>query len=155
LSRSPGGPNRRRFLNWFLTTSVGALAAAIAYPILRFVSPPEMPDAGTHQVEAGFTNDPDLLDKGYKIVRFGNEPVIVVRVDEGDIRAFAGTCTHLDCIVEYRREKRRIWCNCHNGQYNLQGKQVAGPPPRPLDPFRVDLVARGSGQPRQIVISRT
>jgi Rieske Fe-S protein len=146
---------RRGFLRWFLTTSVGALAALIAYPILRFVSPPEMPDAGTNQVEAGFTNDPELLDKGFKIVRFGNEPVIVVRVDDGDIRAFSGTCTHLDCVVEYRRDKRRIWCNCHNGQYNLQGHQVAGPPPRPLDPFRVDLVARGSGQPRQIVISRT
>jgi len=155
MERSPNKQDRRGFLNWFLTTSVGALAASIAYPILRFVSPPEMPEAGTNQVEAGFTNDPDLLDKGFKIVRFGNEPVIVVRVDEGDIRAFSGTCTHLDCIVEYRRDKRRIWCNCHNGQYNLQGRQVAGPPPRPLEPFRVDLVARGSGQPRQIVISRT
>jgi len=155
LNHSPGNRSRRSFLNWFLTTSVGALAASIAYPILRFVSPPEMPDAGTNQVEAGFTNDADLLDKGFKIVRFGNEPVIVVRVDEGDIRAFSGTCTHLDCIVEYRRDKRRIWCNCHNGQYHLHGRQVAGPPPRPLEPFRVDLVARGSGQPRQIVISRT
>jgi Rieske Fe-S protein len=155
MERSPNKQDRRGFLNWFLTTSVGALAASIAYPILRFVSPPEMPDAGTNQVEAGFTNDSDLLDKGFKIVRFGNEPVIVVRVDEGDIRAFSGTCTHLDCIVEYRRDKRRIWCNCHNGQYNLQGRQVAGPPPRPLELFRVDLVARGSGQPRQIVISRT
>ncbi len=154
MDGSPGNRGRRSFLNWFLTTSVGALAASIAYPIVRFVSPPEMPDAGTNQVEAGFTNDPDLLDKGFKIVRFGNEPVIVVRVDEGDIRAFSGTCTHLDCIVEYRRDKRRIWCNCHNGQYNLQGRQVAGPPPRPLAPFRVDLVARESGQPKQIVISR-
>lgn len=147
--------SRRGFLAWFLTTSVGALAAAIAYPILRFVSPPEMPDSGANQVEAGLTNDPELLDRGFKIVRFGNEPVIVVRVDDSDIRAFTATCTHLDCIVEYRRDKRRIWCNCHNGQYDLQGRQVAGPPPRPLDPFRVDLVARGSGQPKQIVISRT
>jgi len=155
LDQPPSMRGRRSFLNWFLTTSVGALAASIAYPILRFVSPPETPDSGTNQVEAGFTNDPDLLDKGFKIVRFGNEPVIVVRVDDEDIRAFAGTCTHLDCIVEYRRDKRRIWCNCHNGQYNLQGVQVAGPPPHPLEPFRVDLVARGSGQPRQIVISRT
>ncbi len=155
MDQPPRERGRRSFLNWFLTTSIGALAASIAYPVLRFVSPPEMPDSGTHQVEAGFTNDPELLDRGFKIVRFGNEPVIVVRVDEGDFRAFAGTCTHLDCIVEYRRDKRRIWCNCHNGQYNLQGHQVAGPPPRPLEPFRVDLVARGSGQPAQIVISRT
>jgi len=80
--------------------------------------------------------------------------VIVIRVADGDIRAFSGTCTHLDCIVEYQNSARRIWCNCHNGEYNLQGQQVAGPPPRPLEPFRVDLVTRGAGQPRQIVISR-
>jgi len=147
-------PTRRSVLNWLLTTSVGALAASILYPILRFISPPEVPDAGTSQVEAGFTNDPDLLDNGFKIVRFGDEPVIVIRVADGDIRAFSGTCTHLDCIVEYQNSARRIWCNCHNGEYNLQGQQVAGPPPRPLEPFRVDLVTRGAGQPRQIVISR-
>jgi len=147
--------SRRGFLNWFLTTSVGALLVAITYPVLRFLSTPEKPDSGANQVEAGFTNDAELLDKGFKIVRFGNDPVIVVRIDDSDIRAFAATCTHLDCIVEYRRDKRRIWCNCHNGQYDLEGRQVAGPPPRPLDPFRVNLVARGPGQPKQIVISRS
>jgi Rieske Fe-S protein len=146
---------RRNFLNWFLTTSVGALFASVAYPIFRFLSTPEKPDSGTNQVEAGFTNDPELLDNGFKIVRFGNDPVIVIRLDDGDIRAFTATCTHLDCIVGYNRDKRRIWCNCHNGQFDLHGRQVAGPPPRPLDPFRVDLVARGSGQPKQIVISRS
>jgi len=146
---------RRNFLNWFLTTSVGALFASITYPIIRFLSTPEKPDSGTSQVEAGFTNDPELLDNGFKIVRFGNDPVIVIRLDDGDIRAFTATCTHLDCIVGYNRDKRRIWCNCHNGQFDLHGRQVAGPPPRPLDPFRVDLVARGSGQPKQIVISRS
>jgi Rieske Fe-S protein len=155
MEDSPGRRDRRSFLNWFLATSVGALAISIAYPIFRFISPPRIPDSGTNQVEAGFTNDAELLDTGFKIVRFGDEPVIVIRVDDGDFRAFAGTCTHLDCIVEYRRDKRAIWCNCHNGQYNLRGKQVAGPPPRPLEPFRVDLVAREPGQPRQIVISRT
>jgi Rieske Fe-S protein len=146
---------RRNFLNWFLTTSVGALFASVAYPIFHFLSTPEKPDSGTNQVEAGFTNDPELLDNGFKIVRFGNDPVIVIRLDDGDIRAFTATCTHLDCIVGYNRDKRRIWCNCHNGQFDLHGRQVAGPPPRPLDPFRVDLVARGPGQPKQIVISRS
>ena len=150
----PTDRGRRSFLNWFLATSIGALAVSIVYPIARFISPPEIPESGANQVEAGFTNDPELLDRGFKIVRFGNDPVIVIRVADDDFRAFAATCTHLDCIVEYRRDKRRIWCNCHNGQFNLNGQQVAGPPPRPLDPFRVDLVARASDQPKQIVISR-
>ena len=146
---------RRRFLNWFLGTSAGALLAAVFYPVLRFVSPPEVPEAATNQIEAGLTNDPELLEKGYKIVRFGAEPVILIRVSEGDFRAFTATCTHLDCIVEYHRDERRIWCNCHNGEYDLSGQRVAGPPPKPLEAFKVDLVSRGSNEPQSIVVSRT
>ena len=146
--------SRRRFLNWFLGTSSGALLASIFYPVLRFISPPEVPEASTNQVEAGATNDPELLENGYKIIRFGVEPVILVRVADSDFRAFAGTCTHLDCIVEFQKDKKRIWCNCHNGEYNLHGQQVAGPPPKPLEAFQVDLVYKGAGEPQSIVVSR-
>ena len=146
--------DRRSFLAWFLGTSIGALFASVAYPILRYVSPPRIPEATTNQVEAGTTNDPELLDRGFKIVRFGAEPVILIRAGNSDFRAFAATCTHLDCIVEYQKDKKRIWCNCHNGEYNLNGQQVAGPPPRPLATYQVDLVAKGSGQPQQIVVSK-
>jgi len=151
---TPSGKSRRRFLSWFLGTAAGALTVAVLYPVLRFVSPPEVPEASTNQVEAGPTNDPELLEKGFKIVRFGADPVILVRLSETEFRAFAGTCTHLDCIVEFQKDKQRIWCNCHNGDYNLQGQVVAGPPPKPLEPFKVDLVAKGSGQPKTIVVSR-
>jgi Rieske Fe-S protein len=151
---TPTGKSRRGFLNWFLGTAAGALAAAVLYPVFRFVSPPEVPEASTNQVEAGPTNDPELLEKGFKIVRFGADPVILVRLSDTEFRAFAGTCTHLDCIVEFHKDKQRIWCNCHNGDYNLQGQVVAGPPPKPLEPFKVDLVAKGSGQPKTIVVSR-
>lgn len=147
-------PGRRKILNWFLGTSVGALLASVVYPVLRFVSPPEIPESTTNQVEAGPTNDPELLERGYKIVRFGAEPVILVRLSDTEFRAFAGTCTHLDCIVEFQKDKSRIWCNCHNGEYDLQGEHVAGPPPKPLEPYKVDLVFQGSGQPQTIVVSK-
>lgn len=151
---NPLDPGRRGFINWFLGTSIGALFGSVAYPVLRFVSPPEIPEASMNQVEGGPTNDPELLEKGYKILRFGAEPVILVRSGEGDFRAFAATCTHLDCIVEYHKDKKRIWCNCHNGEYNLNGQQVAGPPPKPLDAFKVDLVVKAVGEPEHIVVSR-
>jgi Rieske Fe-S protein len=155
-SRAPGEPNRprRRFVNWLLGTSAGALAASILYPVSRFLSPPSVPEAATNQVEAGAVNDPDLLDKGFKIIRFGAEPVILLRVGESDFRAFSATCTHLSCIVEYRRERRLIWCNCHNGQYDLNGRNVGGPPPRPLTPFTVHVVAAKGGQPAKLVVER-
>ena len=142
---------RRRFVEWFLGTSAGALAASVLYPMVRFLDPPRLAERSVQQVEVGPANDPDLVAKGFKIVRFGNEPVIVVRAGEGDFRAFTATCTHLDCIVEYRPDRAMIWCNCHNGAYDLTGRNVAGPPPRPLTPFVVHTVAQAGGTPVLVV----
>ena len=140
-------------MNWFLGTSFGALIVSVIYPVVRFISPPRIPEASLQQVEAGDTSDPVLLQKGFKIVRFGSDPVIVLRVAENDYRAFSATCTHLDCIVGFQKERNRIWCNCHGGTYDLTGRNVAGPPPRPLTAFKVNLVAKSGGAPT-IVVSK-
>lgn len=155
VSRSVSQPQygRRRFLNWFLNSSVAGLLAAVAYPVVRFISPPNVPEPTTNRVEAGRTNDPELLEKGYKIVRFGTDPVLLIRLAQGDLRAFSASCTHLDCTVEYQQAKKRIWCNCHNGEYNLQGQVVAGPPPKPLTKYEVHVLA-GAGDAGTIVISK-
>lgn len=157
VSNAPGEANpmpRRRFLNWFLGTAVGALAVSVLYPIIRYISPPNIPEASTREVEAGLTNDPEILEKGFKIVRFGADPVILVKVSETEFRAFTATCTHLDCIVGYRKDKSLIWCNCHNGSYDLRGQNVGGPPPKPLTPLKVHVASKGSGQPGVVVISK-
>lgn len=147
-------PSRRRLLNWLLGTSFGAVLAAVVYPVARFLNPPELETAATNEVDAGTANDPAFVANGYKIVRFGSEAVIVVRVSETDFRAFSAVCTHLACIVEYRKGPHVIWCNCHNGQYNLQGQVVGGPPPKPLMPYNVHLVAQGAGRPAKVVLSK-
>ena len=145
--------NRRQILNWFLGTSFGALIASVVYPVLRYMTPPKIAEAATNQIEAGQVNDPQLMERGYKIVRFGAEPVILVKAADNDFRAFSATCTHLDCIVGFQKERNRIWCNCHGGTYDLTGRNVAGPPPRPLTAFKVNLVAKSGGAPT-IVVSK-
>lgn len=144
---------RRSFLNWFLGTSLGALVASVLYPVFRFASPPRIPEATTNQVEAGDVSDPVLLDKGFKIVRFGAEPVILLKASDTEYKAFSATCTHLDCIVAYQKDRSRIFCNCHGGIYDLTGKNIGGPPPRPLTAYKVNLISKGS-EPAKIVVSR-
>ncbi len=73
------------------------------------------------------------------IVRFGNKPVLLVRSPTDQFRAFSAICTHLDCTVQYKSDIGMIWCACHNGKYDLSGRNVAGPPPRPLEEYRVVL----------------
>lgn len=141
-----GQPTRRGFLNWFLGTSVGAMAASILYPVARYVSPPDVLEAQTDRVVAG--KETELKLNEGKIFRFGSQPGLLVRTAEGEYRAFSATCTHLNCTVQYRGDLRQIWCACHNGTYDLNGKNVGGPPPRPLEEYKVN-VADG-----EIVVSR-
>jgi Rieske Fe-S protein len=56
--------------------------------------------------------------------------------------------------VEFQKNRERIYCNCHGGVYDLSGRNVSGPPPRPLTPYKVDVVAAQGGQPATIIVSR-
>jgi len=120
--------------------------AAILYPILRFLSPPEAPEDSSLTVSAGTASS--LLPNSGRLVPFGAEPAIVVRLPSGELRAFTAVCTHLSCTVQYRDDLQQIWCACHNGHYDLAGRNVSGPPPRPLARYAVNV--KGD----EIVVSR-
>ncbi len=136
--RAEEGIIRRQLVNWLIRGGLLGFLASVLWPLIRYVIPPDV-EAGITSgvVEAGTLED-FPVNSG-KIVRFGNQPVIVIRTPEGDVRAFSAICTHLACIVQYRPDLEHIWCACHNGHYDLTGKNIAGPPPRPLPPFEVKI----------------
>lgn len=136
-SSEPSSPKRRRFLNYLLGTGAFATLSAIVYPILRFMVPPEVVEAQQNSVSVGKTGD--IPVNSGKIFKFGSKPGLLVRTETGDIKAFSASCTHLDCIVQYDPKGKQIICACHNGVYDLTGKNVSGPPPRPLDEFTVNV----------------
>lgn len=131
-----GSPGRRRFLDYLLGTSVVATLGAILYPIFKFMSPPQIVESTQNSVVVGKLSE-FPVNSG-KIFKFGNKPGILVRTASGDLKAFSAVCTHLECIVQYRSDTKQIWCACHNGQYNLDGKNIGGPPPRPLEEYTVN-----------------
>ena len=57
--------------------------------------------------------------------------VFIVSTSDG-LRVFLATCTHLGCLVNYKKEKHEFVCPCHGGRYDLTGRNIAGPPPAPL-----------------------
>ncbi len=140
------GSTRRQVLNWLLGATSGTLVGTLLFPIAKYVMPPEEVDDAASSIAVAKVAD--FPPNSGKVVRFGNRPAMVVRLPSGEFRAFSATCTHLDCIVQYREDKEAIWCACHNGTFDLSGRNVAGPPPRPLDAY--DVVVRGE----DIVLSR-
>ena len=141
------GPSRRRFINWLLGTSVGAFLAAVFYPVSRYLVPPEVGESTASTVTLPI-KPADVKPNTGQIFKFGSRPGILVRTASGELRAFSAVCTHLNCTVQYRADVSHIWCACHNGHYDLNGKNIEGPPPRPLDTFVVNV--RGN----QVVVSK-
>jgi Rieske Fe-S protein len=137
---------RRRLTEVMLGGGLLASVVSFFYPVLRYLVPPALPDLGGDEVVAGKVGE--LKPNSFKIFRFGSKPGILVLSADGNYRALSATCTHLSCTVQYRNDLRQVWCACHNGLYDLNGRNISGPPPRPLDPFQVHV--RGE----DIVVSR-
>ncbi len=128
---------RRKFLDYLSRTALIGLAGTIAYPILNYLVPPKVKEVQAGTVTAAKASD--LPPSSGKIFAFGNKPAIVLRTPAGEVRAFTAVCTHLACTVQYRADFKHIWCACHDGHYDLHGQVLAGPPPRPLEEYKVTV----------------
>ncbi len=128
---------RRRFVEVLLSSGFLATAVAFLYPVLRYLVPPKALDLGGDAVVAGRVGE--LKANSGKVFRFGNRPGLLIRTASGEYRAMSATCTHLSCTVQYRDDLRQVWCACHNGKYDLNGRNISGPPPRPLEAFEVQV----------------
>lgn len=137
---------RRRAIEGFLGGGILATLASFLYPVLRFLVPPPVADLGGDEVVAAKLGE--VKPNSGAIFRFGSRPGLLILDADGKYRALSATCTHLGCIVQYRSDLHEIWCPCHNGIYDINGRNVSGPPPRPLDVF--DVHVRGD----EIVVSR-
>jgi Rieske Fe-S protein len=145
----PSSPatGRRKFLDWLLGTTLAGFFVSVLYPVFRYIIPPPAGEAATGSVTLPFKPDEIPANTG-KIFKFGSRPGLLVRTATNELHAYSATCTHLGCIVQYRPDLAHIWCACHNGHYDLNGRNISGPPPAPLEEFAVNV--RGD----QIVIGK-
>lgn len=128
-------PPRRRFVEVFLGTGILASLASFLYPVFRYLIPPQSAELASDTVLAGKVGD--LKPNMGKIFRFGNRPALLIMLPDGKYSALTAVCTHLGCTVQYRADLHNVWCACHNGMYDVNGRNLSGPPPRPLESFDV------------------
>lgn len=128
-------PTRRTLLNGLLGASLLGWIATALYPVLRYLSPLHS-TGNADQVELGDKAKKDIADSGFSIVALGSERVLVLKDPQGKLRASSAKCTHEGCTVQYKADESIIWCACHNGRYDLDGRVLSGPPPRALAMFK-------------------
>lgn len=128
---------RRNFLTQILAGWIILSFLPAVYGIVRYLTPSIVRDRLISNLDIG--KIADIPSDGAKIVRIEKKAIAVVRTGEGQVRAFSAVCTHLGCIVQYVPDRHLFHCNCHGSEFDLTGKNIAGPAPAPLQPYRTEL----------------
>lgn len=126
---------RRNFLGVCLGGLGAIAAAAVSWPLFRYLAPRSGNDT------AGKVVIPvkDVLEGEAKFFEYAGSSAVLLRKRGGELAAFSAVCTHLGCIVQWEKDKQDFLCPCHAGHYSADGAVTAGPPPKPLKklPFAV------------------
>ena len=134
LSANGDSINRQTFIR-MAAGGVGlCYAAALGYPVYRYLSSPIEKASALAVVTELKLRDAAKLHFGTVLMfRFGPRPSMLIHHADGTWTALEAVCTHLGCTVQYEPGKDRIFCACHGGTYDSHtGANIAGPPPKPL-----------------------
>jgi Rieske Fe-S protein len=135
--------SRRNFLAAGIGIISGAIAIGVGGAALTSIGAPAVTnkregkwvDAGSaadlnpgvfNQISITYDAKDGWLDGKFK-------QLVYVKITGEDILALSATCAHLGCNVKYDESTGGFKCPCHSGIYDATGKNISGPPPRPLD----------------------
>ena len=127
--------NRRNFLSQALWAWFFVSCLPLLYGIFQYVLPPKVRERLLEEIRVGSLTD--VPTNSARIVKFNKRPAVLIHTEQGQYKAFSAVCTHLGCTVQYGQDDQRLHCNCHGSVFDLNGKNVAGPAPLPLQPLRV------------------
>jgi Rieske Fe-S protein len=141
--------NRGRFLSGVTVGVGGLMSAVIAAPALGYVLAPAFETDRNYNVDLGPTSlYPVDKSNPFHVVTFTRVPngsdidrrVVFIRNDGNDaFTAISNTCMHLGCPVR-NFGASGFGCPCHGGQYDSEGRRIAGPPVRPLNRYATKVV---------------
>ncbi|MFQ5560366.1 MAG: ubiquinol-cytochrome c reductase iron-sulfur subunit, partial [Nitrospinota bacterium] len=134
MLKSAPAPNTdlvRRRLVKSLFGLFALFGSAFLYSVFRYLLPPGEEKASSKTEILSLPLD-DIETGGYLMARYKGKPVIVVRTEHASVVALSATCSHLGCIVKWNQEANQLNCPCHAAKFDLDGKVLSGPAPKPL-----------------------
>ncbi len=128
------------------TTLAGAPAATVA-PIntpVPVVATPTVAavNSGPEVLDIGAVNDFSSAAPKQLSLNFPNKTkpdTLFVVQDNEQYLALSDVCTHQGCEVNWSPPDNRFLCPCHGSQYDKLGKNVAGPAPKPLLRYKIQV----------------
>ena len=124
---------RRTFLNTLLGGWLASFAFGSFYALYRFAFPTlgKEPDFVVLKPEDFFS----IPVNSTKPFAWGGKVGLFFKTADNRMKALKGVCSHMECNIVYKPEDRRFYCPCHKGWFDENGRNVQGPPPKPLEFF--------------------
>jgi len=128
---------RREFCNFLFLTSSALFVGAAGFAGKAAIDAQSSPRFAPLKIDGASALQPGTAlnflypDK--------NDSAILIRARDGKFYAYGQKCTHLSCPVYYSKENDRLECPCHEGGFDVHdGRNLYGPPPRPLDKIEIE-----------------
>ncbi|MCL4473682.1 MAG: ubiquinol-cytochrome c reductase iron-sulfur subunit [Actinobacteria bacterium] len=132
---SVGVITRRRFLSVVFAGATAIGLGAFAAPLVRYAYPVLQGQVFARQKVA---TTAQVTADGFKF-DYMDTPSMVIPTSDGGFAAFSLVCTHLGCIVKWETTNHIFHCPCHAGKFDETGKNISGPPPKPLPKYNLSV----------------
>jgi Rieske Fe-S protein len=127
--------SRRNFLEWLGKFSIFAGFAGIFASTWRFMLPNVLYEPPTIFTIGKADDFPPN-----SVTFLEDNRLFIFRYPEG-MYAVSSVCSHLGCNVRWSEERTGFDCPCHGSSFDRNGKNIAGPAPRPLKWYELSLVS--------------
>lgn len=134
---------RRDFLKKFINAFFLILSFSVIL-IISYIYPSRIKQKKIYYIY--LTEEEDLPKSGIKRFEYKynlHEKTIVsfvfLKKDDKGLTVFSPLCTHLGCLVKWNNIQKEFVCVCHGGKFDMDGKVIAGPPPKPLERLPLNI----------------
>jgi len=135
--------SRRRFLRAMSQLLAGIISALLAVPLIGFSLAPLFQKRREVWVKLGPISSVKKGEPARFVYSFFREDAYLHKVERGTVyvvtsdgrtyKVLSNVCTHAGCGVRWDDKARAFLCPCHNGRFDIAGRVVSGPPPKPLN----------------------
>jgi len=137
--------DRRSFLGWLAGFLQAGIGLFLMIPAVRYVLHPALGSGATNEMwsDAGALSDVAVGEPQRKMLsiterdgwsqRVVEKTVWVIRNPDDTVRVFTAVCPHLGCTINWKTQSKNFNCACHESYFDLAGRPLSGPSPRPMD----------------------
>jgi Rieske Fe-S protein len=137
--------DRRGFFKVIIRGSAFIIGAVTLIPGIGMLLAPVVSRAQRGRKKVIYDNPEDANATGFVPARYEGQaeaaPGIFVKKQAGsEPVVLSAKCTHAGCPVTWKDKDNKFFCRCHGGYFDATGKNISGPPPKPLERLNAQIV---------------